>query len=555
MTEPNNTPNDPSNQESLDDVLRGLSAEGSEEEQSLDDILASLSEDESQSPAPETLNIDELDALDIDDDAAESTVEPEPTPIPTEADSFSQTIDVSAAATEPAATELGNISSESDEASPFSTPADEIIEPTFTGTADSDSTPDTSDWIDAPLSSPPQSVEPTIESGQPEPSLELTTPAPEESISFEIAGSEPLSMSEPSIPETPVPETLATGEQTNEPEVSPFEPPSTLQPDDAVEPPFATPADTVEPALTGTADSDLTADTSDWLDESPGTAFQPQASERAETDAVPETPPEPPLPELEEVESFEIASTGFEPPTGDEQTSSPASPFEPPTTSFEPAVTAAEADDGDPALEGQASPPPLEAPAPAFETEGVPIGDTVESAFAESGFTTDPQPTDPPAEDARSSEVFATASNFPEDAPEPEAPAFNVPSDPLEDASGEEPLREELELTDSDPEFSGPELPNLPPLAQPEPVVSLSQASIDAPGRTNLEPPEPPLTLKTLLDRPRHRWMVPFGFIMILAIFGVIIFGALRGGRDSEPTPDPQEQQSSLPHEIGDRTS
>ncbi|NJM34631.1 MAG: hypothetical protein HC850_07890, partial [Rhodomicrobium sp.] len=104
------------------------------------------------------------------------------------------------------------------------------------------------------------------------------------------------------------------------------------------------------------------------------------------------------------------------------------------------------------------------------------------------------------------------------EAPTSEAPTSAEPAeaDPLED----------LELNESEPDFSGPELPDLPPLAQP---ASISQASIDAPSGNNLlEPLDEPLTLSTLLDRSGTRWMVPLGLILIIGVIGVIGFVALQ---------------------------
>lgn len=116
--------------------------------------------------------------------------------------------------------------------------------------------------------------------------------------------------------------------------------------------------------------------------------------------------------------------------------------------------------------------------------------------------------------------------------------SFETPSsaDPTDAA----PL-EELELNESDPDFSGPELPDLPPLAQP---TSISQASIDTPSGNNLlEPLDEPLTLKTLLDRSGTRWMVPLGLILIIGVIGVIGFVALqnKSGDDTQ-----QDQNSRL---------
>ncbi|PZD72375.1 hypothetical protein C1752_03720 [Acaryochloris thomasi RCC1774] len=531
MTEPNNTPNDPSDQESLDDVLRGLTAEGSEEEQSLDDILASLSEDEpDELSVPETLDTDDLLASTVNDSIeptlvepalpAPSPLEPEPsapdaTPIRMENISAESEQWVDEASAESILSDIGEpaspvVSQSPDEPALPIDPPGEVLESVVTDNADSIADSAISSQSEQPLSTDSQAIEATVGADALDPPLASALPEPEESISFEIADSSASSAdAQPASPFDPLPSQSITD----------------------VESPFAAPVDDTLAAFT---DSPESATASSAADSIPESIAEPEPQPDSST-----------LPSMEAAASFEAIGGGTEAP----------SPFEPPVTASpaasEPPFSAPKSDVVEPAFTSFTDTVAGDSPAEAQSLEQPleePPQEEVESAEA-----SQPQATEQPWGQASESDLPAPTafdsepSPTPLDAaaePEPAMPAaaFSQPEDPVEEPAAREPL----ELTDSDPDFSGPELPSLPPLAQPtfsEPAVSLSQASIDTPAAVSSQADaHPPVTLKTLLERPRHRWLVPFGFIMILVLFGAIIFGALRGNQESDPAPETQEQ-------------
>jgi hypothetical protein len=607
MTEPNNTPNEPSDQESLDDVLRGLSAEGSEEDQSLDDILASLSEGEPTEDTlvtQETLETDDLLAPGINEAGPEQGVNEiaaesvfSGTDEPDEASSFdslapsqsleelpfdaagdtlaaftnaadvtepeqgvdepwraeSQTVESISEASaeletplEPAIPEVDQSTSfeiadtstpivdPQSEVSPFDplptshpadeaafeTSADDTLESAFTDAAEV--TDPSSDWVDEPFSTEPL-VESTLESNaesetfpeSPSPSVD----AVEEADPFEVAG----------IEDRAVP--------------SPFDSPVTSQAEEAVSP-FSEPADVVEPAFTRFTEADDISAEAQSLDQ----PAEPADAEFESASAV------------EEADPFEVAGiedravpSPFDPPVAS-QSEEPVSPFsEPDRDVVEPAFTSFTEADDIPADDSFVDAQSLDQPAaePADAEFGSADASVDEPQATEDLWTLASEPTpsvpDVPELSTFENESSLTPSDTPGGPTEFEVAAFDEPQAPID-----EPVtREELELTASDPDFSGPELPSLPPLAQPafsEPAESLSQAFIDTPTGINSDSEAQPLTLATLLGRPRHRWLVPFGFILIVILFGAIVLGALRGNQNSDPAPDTQEQSSALDH-------
>ncbi|MEO0373437.1 MAG: hypothetical protein AAF329_02190 [Cyanobacteria bacterium P01_A01_bin.17] len=524
MTESNNTPNDPSDQESLDDVLRGLTGEGSEEEQSLDDILASLSEDEpDELSVPETLDTDDLLASTINDSIEPTSVEPAlPTPSPLEPEPSAPDATpigmenisaeseqwVDEAAAEAILSDIGEpaspvVSQSPDEPALLIDPPSDVLESGVTDNTDSIAESPVSSQSDQPLSNDSQAIEATASADALDPPLDSALPEPEESISFEIVDSSSSSAdAQPASPFDPLPSQSIAD----------------------VESPFAAPVDDTLAAFTDSPESATASSAADSISES---SAEPEPQPDLST-----------LPSMEEAVSFEVIGEGTEAP----------SPFEPPVTdspaASESPFSAPESDVAEPAFtsfsdtvagDSSAEDPSLDQPVEE------PLLGRVDSAEG-----SQPQATEQPWEQASEADLPAPTAFDSEPGPtpaaaEPEPAAFNQPEESAEEPAAREPL----ELTDSDPDFSGPELPSLPPLAQPtfsEPGVSLSQASIDTPAAVSPQTDAQPVTLKTLLERPRHRWLVPFGFIMILVLFGAIIFGALRGNQESDPAPETQEQ-------------
>lgn len=552
MTEPNNTPNDSSDQESLDDVLRGLSSEGSEEEQSLDDILASLSEDASEETLPaESLDTNAL-LSDINDLKSDTFVEPPLSSSP-EPEPAASSFNLNAMPSVPDSIladsadliddeVIDPIRSEaSEQASPFdaSIPSPSIDESVISDTFASDMTDVVSEstaeptrgWGDESLSAGSQIPDSLSEMGT-EAGMLNDSPLsePEELISFENADS--------SSPIADVP-----------PVASPFEPSSSSAVDD-IGSPFAIPADTLESPFVDAKES-AAEPSSSWGDASSGAESQIPES-ISEFSGEPEPLPDSPLPTPEEATPFDVNAdvtppSPFETPVTPPPPGASTSPFSEPASDVEPAFTSFVGADN--SMESPSAEPPIEEAPLAGESESVDVVDEPWSTSQPSVPASEPEVSSGPEVSA-----WGAAPNLiPETpAPEPEVPAaaFNPPESTIEEPTAPEPVK----LNDSDPDLAGPELPSLPPLTQTtfsETGESLSQASIDSPkpAAINSDSDEP-MNLKSLLDRPRHRWLVPFGFIMILVIFGGIIFGALRGNQESDPAPETQEQSSrpSLTH-------
>ncbi len=576
MTDPN-TPNDPSDQESLDDVLQGLSSQDSDEQQSLDDILASLSVDESEGEALDPSPLD-TDSLLGDTPGATPAAEPEisvpqqtdPDPLtptidastpPLDAESLSETVDVNAAAVDAedistnveqwAVESTAEVTPSEAESSPFETPiidseaavppADNIDLPSFSTPIDTPETPFTdipdaaAEAVDDPFAAAPEAVE------------SISTPWSE-------------SPAEPAADES-ILETSATSEppEVDLPAESTFE----------------------EPTLTDIPDSGVPDQVSSFIEEPIGMAPEPVES-LSDTGFTAETPSAPPIPSETDESSPFAAPPVSSSPTADEMAA--ASPFEPPSEILEQPSEELVSDVEAPDLTDFAAPEPqaedlvAEAATPDLDPgaditstpSDTPFGEPPAAAWAASEpqlpqisepepFSTVPSPEEPVAPEVESPAAEAAA---PIEEPVIEEPVIEEPviEEPEAAAVPEQPIAESVVQPDTEPAeasstFSGPELPDLPPL---EPIApsSISQASIDRPSSEPIAQDAEPLTLKTLLDRPRNRWMVPFGFILILVLFGAIILGALQGNKDSDPPPETQEQeQSSMPSRAGEGLS
>ncbi len=550
MTEPNNTPNDPSNQESLDDVLRGLSSEGSEEEQSLDDILASLSEDASDEETLPAENVDTNDLLsDINDLKSDVFLEPpissvpEPEPSTFNLNAMPSGLDSILADSEESIDDaVGESirSAASEQASPFdaSIPSPSIDEPrlpadTFasdlTDVVSESTAEPASGWGDELFSAESQIPESLSEMGaEPELPNDSALPEPEELSAFDNADS--------GAPVADVP-----------PIASPFDPIPSSQPVDDIGEPFTTPADTLESTFAETTESS-TEPSSSWGDAASGAESQIPES-ISDFSAEPESLPEVPLPTPEEATPFNVnadvtPSSPFDTPTTPPQPDVPTSPFSEPPSEVEPAFTSFIGADS--SNEPQATEPPLEGVPPEADSDSVDVVDESLMTGQPSAPASEPELFSVPEASLWGNNPNLTPLETPAADPEVPATAFNPPDATIKEPSAPEPIA----LNDSDPDLATPELPSLPPLAQPTfsgTGESLSQASIDAPQAPAAirSDSDEPMNLKSLLDRPRHRWLVPFGFILILLVFGAIIFGALRGNQESDPAPETQEQSSS----------
>lgn len=555
MTEPNNTPNESSDQESLDDVLRGLSAEGSEEEQSLDDILASLSEGESSAEPPtpdaddlpntdDLLNLEELEPSAADETIVEPDIpaqepddvaiaasapdEQETSPIepvdrPAELESWADEVATNDPEIVPEAPLVAETSSSQEIESPPSEPAlpddiipDDMVLPDSADVASEPTTPASTDdatpFYTSPFASPTESIV------EPLTSAAADGPVPTEGSSEEIVEiSEPVSDSSvgDEAPEIETIDEVSAADSTADIETPSMEPwPGSDAP--------------AEEPVTPAAEIPQVTDVTTPPVEEPGSPFgQPAAQVPAEESAIQEPEatdiPQVPLEETAAEPVADLQSPSIEEPQIAEDLSSVEETREPELPQFSASIPSF----GEPVPGSTAAETPIEEPESISEPE------TESPVFGETPPVADESPMEAaPTEDVPD---FSAAST--------EAETDELVTDPLEP--------DDLELAESATDFSGPELPNLPPLAQPaEPPVSVSQASIDTPSNIDLEPTGQPLTLKALLDRPRHRWMVPFGFILILVIIGglgLIIFqGGQDSGTDTEESSQVQPRHRSL---------
>lgn len=575
MTDPN-TPREPADQESLDDVLQGLSADSSDDPQSLDDILASLETESSDAvPDADLINTDDSWGLGEDEAIAAS--------IPADLDPVAASMD--AIAHEPLP-EISDVSAEeleltsfdldsSDETDAFASPTSAESAPfePFLSSAQESETPGDSESAPAPWSAAEPSGAELIE--------ETSTAADEP---LEGLFEEPAPMVDEEPVDMPANVEAWAAPIESEPSVSEPSAEAWTAPVDSAEPsieaqdPFAAPFTPMEPS-----DQSSIADESSFSEDpatlSPDTLGVPDAAPM--DDATPDpwaTPSEPA--ESEPVDPIDPFATMAQ-PEGVEL------PAREPTE----AVFGADATDADPfsGTEEGLSSDAIASESGAWDAPEVPLEESPlepvafsesESSLPDSSAPELPldladvpfssvseEPTTPePTEDLPDLEVAGLEvagleaagidwsdsrespsldPSFDQPDVQPDLAGISMSDRSFETPASAEPEQtaplENLELNESEPDFSGPELPDLPPLAQPS---SISQASIDTPsGNSLLEPLDEPLTLSTLLDRSGTRWMVPLGLILIIGVIGVIGFVALqnKSGDDTQ-----QDQNSRL---------
>ena len=555
MTDPN-TPNESSDQESLDDVLQGLSAGESEETQSLDDILASLEGDPSSTSFDESsISEDTVDAV----SASPSTSAADPAPFApaTDASTADESIpaDINAESIE---LPFSGDADDDDLTVAFDATASPAAPVSESPTASTNDTPEpeapqpseliSDSWDQGEISDTPVpdvEASPTFESFElpvfeediAAPSPEASTPLDSESL-FSSTNGPSESVESPQSSETVSDPWSAPTEPAAEP-AAPFVP-EPNEPE-ASSDPFATGAqsENLAPssasAPTGdTLDSPFTSDTSDPFQTDLGTAPDTSSDTRADAPDVPEEPIAAQQPEIESASETTAAfgavsepSDPFQPSVGTPSAAFPSSDasVDPPDVSEEP-IAAQQPEIELPDLSSPGA-VPLAASGTDGETPASPFDETpIEEPVEETAEVDAASPLNEP-----SIGDFTTAGTV-----EPESPAITFGEEPIESADDQEPL-ELAEETGEDTGFSGPELPDLPPLAKP---ASISQASIDTPSGS-LDPIDEPPTLKKLLDRPRHRWIVPLALILIFGVIGVIVITSLNGGSD----PDTEEIQDS----------
>jgi hypothetical protein len=558
MTDPN-TPNEPLEQKALDDVLQGLSTEGAEEQQSLDDILASL-EEESQADSASAADRPETDDvwnLDEDEVASSGPIDPDLSDLPAETAFELDANDELAAVFETPESTAQNpfespppidsealeelpqgIDSQLIEPEPWSTPA-ASSEPFFAASAEEPNAMEesteagfempTSNMDEALLDAPPSPLDadPWMAAADPDPSLAENAVPAANPFAPVAEGDEVSSfVDESSFVEeieagVETPDSIETSEDSPAPVDSMAEPwaapstPTGADVSDSVDAPFA--------AIAQSEDIEPPREIESPVNDEPvetvfGTTAYPDSGDAASSAFA-----------IEEDASSEVADSD-----SGAWGSSELSSDEPFVTEDPAAFTESEQavpDASEPVMPFDSAAP---AEIPAVSEEMLAAETVTPFDFADAG-------SDSPEMGVSS---FSEPSAEPLDRGDPGDRSFSPPSEEptLEPAAASAPL-EDLELNDSEPDFSGPELPDLPPLIQPS---SISQASIDAPSGNKLEPLEEPLTLSNLLDRPGGRWMLPLGLILILGVIGVIVFVSVQGdsGDDTEEIQESRRQPS-----------